>query len=145
MNALQEIRLSDIDMQDIVERPQDYPIELVGACLDVIIEMSRQVRDAKLRIEGHIIADMTAENATKFDIVGHDGVKKVLTIKSGSMQGAKDADMRYREAGFDPSEIGEMVFKPSWSKAKEARKRGGDKQAVIDQIFKAGTSRLEVK
>jgi len=40
-----------------------------------------------------------------------------------------------------------MVYKPSWSKAKEARKLGGKKQKVIDEIFAEGkkTIKIEVK
>ena len=145
MNALQRIQLADVDIQDIVEHPGDYPIEIVGATMDVLIDMSRQLREAKLRIEGHIIADMQSDGATKVDIIGHDGAAKTITLKKGSQQANKNAEEMYRDAGFPAEEIGEYVFKASWTKAKEALKRGGKKKEVITQIFQQGKDSITIK
>ena len=144
MNALQRIQLADVDIQDIVEHPGEYPIELVGATMDVINDMSRQLREAKLRIEGHIVEDMQSENATKIDIIGHDGLAKTITLKKGSIQASRDVEEKYLDAGFPLTDIGEYVFKPSWTKAKESRKYGGKKQMVIDEIFRHGRNGLKI-
>jgi hypothetical protein len=57
----------------------------------------------------------------------------------------KGGESKYAAAGFSPDEIGGYVFKPSWSKAKEARKLGGDKQLVIDEIFTEGKPSLTIE
>jgi hypothetical protein len=145
MNALAEVKLSQETLKDIAERPGEYPIEMVGAALDVISEMSRQLYEAKTRLSGHILSDMVAENATKMQIVGQDGERKVITLKKGKMDMERGAESKYAAAGFPLDEIGEYVFKPSWTKAKEQRKLGGVKQLVIDEIFTEGKPSLTIE
>jgi hypothetical protein len=145
MNALAEVKLSQETLKDIAERPGEYPIEMVGAALDVIRDMSSQLFEAKKRLEGHIIADMQAENATKMQIIGQDGERKVITLKKGKVDMERGAESKYAVAGFPLDEIGEYVFKPSWTKAKEARKLGGEKQLIIDEIFTEGKPSLTIE
>jgi hypothetical protein len=143
MNALQAI--SEKDLRDIVDDPGAYEIEAVGAALDVLADMSRQLYDAKKRVEGHVLEYMKRENASKLVIMGQAGQKKIVTLKKGSMDMEKGGESKYAAAGFSPDEIGGYVFKPSWSKAKEARKLGGDKQLVIDEIFTEGKPSLTIE
>lgn len=145
MNALVETKISQETLKDIAERPGEYPIEMIGAALDVIRDMSSQLFEAKKRLEGHIIADMQAENATKMQIIGQDGERKVITLKKGSMGMEAGAESKYAAAGFPLDEIGGYVFKASWTKAKEARKLGGVKQLVIDEIFQEGKPSLTIE
>lgn len=143
MNIIEKV--NGVNINDVITRPEAYPEEVIGAAVDVIVEMSRQIREAEVRLKGHIIEKMKHDNATKLMFVSNDGGNKMITLKSGSMQCEnKDADMVYKKHGFDPMEIGEYVFKPSWSKAKEARKFGGDKQLVIDELFKNGKQSITI-
>jgi len=143
MNIIQSV--NGVNLNDVIERPDAYPEEVLGAAIDVITDMSRQIREAKLRLEMHIIGKMKADNSTKLIFIGNDGNKKLITLKSGPVQcESKDGDMIYKRHGFDPLEIGEYIFKPSWSKAKEARKFGGDKQVVIDDLFKNGKESITI-
>jgi hypothetical protein len=61
------------------------------------------------------------------------------------IEDVKNLDEIYSAAGFDPMEIGNLVYKPTWSKAKEAAKFGGPKKEIIDRYFKPGKPSLEVK
>lgn len=130
----------------IMERPGDYPEEVVGAALDWITDVSRQVYEIKKRLDGNLVMRMSQENATKMGIVDINGNRKIMTLKPGAIGCKhKTPDLEYERHGFDPAEIGALVYKPIWSLAKEARKVGGDKQLVIDELFQPGNSRIEIK
>ena len=146
MNALTVKILGADDLLAIATNPGNYPEEVLCVAIDVIRDMSAQIYEAKKRIEGHIIKKMQLDNATKQSFRGTDGKEKMATLKFGSMKCKnKEANIIYRDSGFDPKEIGEYVFKPSWSKAKEARKFGGEKQLIIDELFKQGNTTIEIK
>ena len=145
MNALM-IKINNIELHDIVKNPSQYPEELVFAAFDLIIEMGRQVNDAKLRTSQYLKGKMISENATKFNFIGLDGREKLATLKSGTVEcKRKDADIVYQKHGFRPEEIGEYKFCPIWSMAKEARKHGGEKQLIIDELFKSREPSIELK
>jgi hypothetical protein len=133
------------EIADVIENPRGYPEEMVAATLDMIINLSRVLRESKVRLEGHLISMMKSENATKLKIIAFDKAERMVTLKAGQVKADKDADNIYKNNGFDPLEIGEYVFKPSWSKAKEARKLGGPKQTIIDEIFKQDDPSIEIK
>ena len=148
MNDVQNIQsVMEVDfMWDVIMNPAEYPDEVLAVAIDGMKDVSRQLYEARVRVENTLIDRMKRENATKLDFLGKGGQRFRLTLKSGSMTCTdKTADEIYRGAGFDPLEIGEYVFKPSWSKAKEARKFGGDKQIIIDDLFKAGNPSLDIK
>lgn len=124
-------------LQDVAMNPNAYPAEIRGAYLDVIKAMKSQLREVEQIIEAHLLSEMVHDNATKMVFKSIDGRDMVATRKKGSVQcKEKDADERYKSEGFDPLEIGNYEFKASWTKAKEARKLGGDKQLIIDELFK---------
>jgi len=136
--------LSGITLNDVLSDPEASD-EIVVAAVDVLNDMSRQLRDAKTLLQGRIIERMTKDNATKLPFIASGGVQKVATLKSGSMECKRDdADEFYKQNGFDPLEIGKYIFEPSWTKAKEARKMGGTKQLAIDELFKAGNSSIKI-
>lgn len=133
------------DIMKVFESPADYPVEQVANAYDRLKQVTRIIYETKKRVEGHIISEMKKDNATKMNIIGADGEQKVITLKAGQMKASERADETYAKAGFPVDEIGSYVFKSSWSKAKQARKHGGEKQKVIDKIFKAGEQGLTIK
>lgn len=146
MNALLNISIGPAELRAICENPREYPEELLGAALTVVKDMQVQLREARVHVEGVLSERMQKENATKLPFRGVDGKDYMATLKSGAVECKnKVAADVYAAAGFDPREIGEYVFKPSWSKAKEARKFGGDKQLLIDELFKPGAPSLDIK
>lgn len=134
-----------IDLREVINNPANFPDEVQAAAIDLITDWSRQIREAKVRLEGHLTATMKADNATKMVFISVSGEEKTATLGKGKMEACKAADKMYKKYGFPPEEIGEWEFKPSWSKAKEARKFGGDKQLVIDEIFQEGKEKLIIK
>ena len=136
------------NLMEIIEHIDDYPIEVKAVALDVLREMSSQIKDKQNYVETKIIIEMQKDNATKEVFKGNDGVNKTLTLKSGFMRPELKPDevvSMWTKAGFDVNDIGTFEFKPSWSKAKNQRKFGGDKQLVIDEIFKQGPPSLKIE
>ena len=146
MNNLINVNIGPAELRDICVNPADYPEELLGAALTVVKDMQVQLREARVHVEGVLSERMQKENATKLPFRGADGKDYMATLKSGAVE-CKDkaAADTYAAAGFKPEEIGEYVFKPSWAKAKEARKLGGEKQLLIDELFKPGAPSLDIK
>ena len=145
-NELLNISIGPAELRAICENPSTYPEELLGAALNVVKDMQAQLREAKIHVEGVLLEKMQKENASKLPFIGVDGKNYMATVKSGAVECKdKTADMAYQNAGFDPREIGEYIFKPSWTKAKEARKLGGEKQLLIDELFRAGAPSLDIK
>jgi hypothetical protein len=138
-------KIKGIDIIDIAMRPDMYPDEAKGMALDEIKKVYNQISQFKMMLEGHIINKMKMENASKLVFIGTDGNEKIMKLKKGSMTPDKNAENKYKNAGFEPLEIGEFVFKPSWVKAKEARKFGGEKQTIIDEIFQEGKPSLIIE
>ena len=137
--------LPSISLRDIVADP-NTPDEVCAAAVTVLDDMARQIREAKALIAGRLTAHMESENATKLKFRGPNGDDLVVTLKPGPTKcEAKNADEIYKQHGFDPLEIGTFEFHPLWSKAKEARKLGGEKQLVIDELFKSGKPSIEIK
>jgi hypothetical protein len=125
-------------LKDVMMHPQEFPDEILAAYIDVTMAMSAQLREAKIIIEANLLKRMETDNATKMNFKSIDGRELVATRKSGAMRcEAKDVDGIMKAHGFQPTVIGNYEFKPSWQKAKEVRKQGGDIQLVIDEIFKA--------
>lgn len=144
MNALAVVE--DKTMLDVIARPDEHEVEVVATAIDLIRDLSRQLYEQKVRLEGSVIARMQADNATKLFTLNSAGKDIVVTLKSGPMEcKAKDADIVYGQHGFDPQEIGLYVFKPAWVRAKEARKFGGEKQLLIDELFTPGKPSLDIK
>ena len=144
MNELTEKR--NETLLDVATDPNAYEIEEVGTALNLVKDLSRQLYEKKTMLEGNIIARMQKDNATKLTTLSVDGRDVVITLKAGSMTAdARTVENEYSEGGYDPKEIGEYVFKPSWSKAKEARKTGGRKQEIIDKVFESGKQSLDIK
>jgi hypothetical protein len=132
-------------LQDVAMKPEAYPAEIKGAYLDVIKAMKSQLREVEQIIEAHLLTEMVHDNATKMVFKSIDGRDMVATRKKGAVKcESKDADEQYKASGFNPLEIGDYKFSPSWTKAKEARKLGGDKQLIIDEMFKESKESITI-
>ena len=126
----------EYDLEFIAKNVRNLPEEVVCAALEYGKTKASQLREINTLLEGVMIEKMKAD---KMIFKNTSGQEMIATLKTGSVKcDAKDPDITYQEQGFDPLEIGEYVFKPSWMKAKEARKLGGQKQIVIDNLFKPG-------
>lgn len=140
------ITLIPKDINDIIENPSNYPIEAVGAAIDVIKRLSKKVWEKEREMTAYIIGKMQEDNSTKLPIKGVDGVDKMITLVEATPKcEIKHAALQYCDAGFDVNEIGEYVFKPSWTRAKSARKFGGEKQAIIDRLFTRGNPVIKIE
>ena len=134
----------DYQIDGMLANPGNYPEEVVGAAIEFMQSASREINEKKRILEQNLVSRMEKDEATKMVILDYQGNERVVTLMSGKVDcKAKNADEVYREKGFDPLEIGEFVYKPSWSKAKQARKIGGEKKKVIDNLFKAGNKYLK--
>lgn len=122
------------DVADIIERPDNYPVEQVAAVYEAITGIASQIREAQARLKGRIIKNMKEDNATKLFFKSGER-ELVATLSAGSKKSVKDADVEFEKAGFSPLEIGSYEFKPSWSKAKSVMKVGGPKRELIEKIF----------
>jgi len=135
-----------LDITQIMEQPENFQIEAVATAIDFLTDLERNFRDKNWKLKTYLINQMKLESATKLMIKDVHGIEKIVTLKTGYKKCEdKHADQRYGQAGFDILEIGDYIFKPSWSKAKEARKFGGDKQRIIDNLFQEGNPTLEIK
>ena len=137
MNETKDLELIGIkdELLDILTNPDCYPEEAVAMCLTTLKSIRSQIYEKIVRLENNLLNRMEEEGATKLYFVDMAGQQKTATLKHGQMKCEKNVDVEYRANGFDPSEIGEYVFKPIWSKAKEARKVGGLKKKIIDSFF----------
>ncbi|MFA5423950.1 MAG: hypothetical protein WC374_08850 [Phycisphaerae bacterium] len=138
-NALVKINfgIEGQTLQDVAMNPDNYPEEIVAAYMDAVNMVNQQLREAKIQLEANILKRMTNDNATKMIFKSIDGCELVATRKKGAVKcEARDADEVMKQHGFQPGMIGDYKFVPSWSKAKEASKLGGDIQVLIDDMFK---------
>jgi hypothetical protein len=124
-------------LMDVCMNPDSYPEEIVAAYMDAVVSVSQQIREARVMLEANLLKRMNADNATKMMFKSIDGRELVATKKKGAVKcESKDADEIVKSHGFQPGMIGDYKFSPSWSKAREARKLGGDIQVIIDDLFK---------
>ena len=133
------------NLQELMNNFEKLPIELKAVTLESITRISSQLREYKLKAEALLVAEMEAQGATKAPFIDYTGNERMATLRAGSVSCTeKEIDTLYEKSGFQPIEIGEYVFKPSWSKAKEARKFGGAKKDLIDKYFKPGKSYIKI-
>ena len=134
-----------IKIQDIIDSPEKYDEETKAAGLLTIKLFLSRLYESKKIIEGRLIESMDADGATKLKFL-LDGEEHIATLTAGKIDCKnKTADKVYKSAGFEPLEIGSYKYEPSWTKAKNARKLGGDKQRIIDQLFTAGEKILKIE
>jgi hypothetical protein len=144
MNVLNQININDIEFSDLLRNLNDYSDEVLGAVLCEIKNIAGQVREAQLLLEAHVIERMARDNATKMLIKSFDGTSKMLTRCAGAKNIHKNAEAIILQAGFNPVDYGDYIYKPSWSKSKEARKLGGLIQSVLDEVFKPGKEYIKI-
>lgn len=140
------IKIDDnVDIHDIVARPDAYPEEILGAAFDTLKKMNSELYSMQKTIELNLITRMHRDQATKMVFKSGDKTKCATLLKGKMECKIKTADFIYKQAGFDPLSIGEYEFKPKWSLAKEMRKLGGKQQKIIDEIFIEGNPTLKVE
>lgn len=132
------------DIRDVIACPANYPEEMIASALDYLADVSSHMRELKTRLEGTLVMKMQSGGATKLVFKSANGQEKVATMRSGTPKPSKEAEALYVNGGFDPLEIGKYKFEASWSLAKNARKFGGGKQRIIDQIFKPGDAAIAI-
>ena len=138
------LKLAGNDISEIAQCPENFPAELVAVAYERLKAIKSELTDYIITIEQNIISRMEEDGATKLMYMDNDKAN-VITLKPGAIScKAKNADEVYQQAGFQPLEIGSYEFKPSWTKAKEARKIGGEKQKIIDALFTEGRKTLNI-
>jgi len=139
------LEIAGSDISEIARYPEKFPPELVAVALTRIKKIKSEMTDYITLLEHNIINRMTEDGATKLTYRDNDR-DGLITLKSGKIEcKARNADEVYKSAGFEPLEIGTYEFKPSWTKAKEARKFGGAKQNIIDAMFQEGRKSLAIE
>lgn len=132
-------------LQDVMMNPDKYPPEIIAAYADAVQAVSGQIREARTILEAHLLNKMVEDNATKLIFKSIDGRELIATKKSGQVKcEKKNIDEIFKSAGFDPLTIGNYKFDPSWTKAKEIRKLGGDLQKLIDELFIKGRDSITI-
>ena len=145
MNELM-LQLGDILIKDIEKHVDNYSDEVVLSACALIRKMRSQLFQTQISLEGRMIERMMADDSTKTQFLNIDGENKIATLKRGAMKCEdKEADMKYKDAGFDPLEIGRYIFEPRWAKAKEALKFGGEKKKILEKLFQEGKKSIEIK
>lgn len=146
MNDLMQLDFGrGITLQDVTMNPDKYEPEVQAAFFDAVKSVQAQLREAQQILEAHLLKTMTDENATKLIFKSMGGQELVATRKKGAVKcDAKNADEIIKAAGHDPLAIGTYEYKPSWTKAKEHRKLGGDIQVIIDDLFKEGKESISI-
>lgn len=141
--------VENVTLEDIGNDPNTYPEEVIGAALDVMINMERRIRELKGNMTANILARMQKDNATKLLFCDTKGEEKTLTIKNATPKlnpAIKDVEAFIVKSGFAPAMLGEVKFVPyGWSVMKEKRKQGADIQLLIDELYVAGNPSIEIK
>jgi hypothetical protein len=120
--------------------PDKYPLVDCAKVLDEINYRIESLSKAKKNLKDSIISRMKADNAT---ILPYGD--KLFRLALGKIVPTKGLEEDWIKAGFELLEVGDFVFKPFWSKAKEVKKLGGKKAELIDQYFVRLTETLEEK
>ena len=152
MNVLEKIDVAGVDIKDVLKNIKNYldNPEIISACLDVLSTMLKQVKEAKMLLEGNIIKKMESDNATKLNFIDTSGNSKNIVL---SVQPPKcnlkstGIEKKIKANGFDPCQLGQYEYKlMNWSVAKELRKQGGEIQILIDDLYvKSDKKSLKIK
>lgn len=135
-------------ISEIVENIDNYPVEVKVVVYDVLEEMTRRIKEKREYVKEKLILEMRKENQTKELFISSDGKKKILSMREGTPVPVNDAKKTVEvwcKHGYLSEDIGEFTFKPSWSKAKEQRKFGGEKQLLIDELFRSISPVITIK
>ncbi len=143
---MNEIKVQDkeLSIQSIIKDIDNYNDEVLAAVIDEIKTIQSKFREANLILSENLKNRMIKDDATKLFYLDNNGEKRTVTLMNGKVEPDKNAENIYLEAGFDPDEIGEYVFKPVWSKARQAMKLGGAKKEIIEKIFRAKDKYLKL-
>ncbi len=145
-----ETKVQGLTLVDIASNPNAVDEEVLGASLEVIQSMSKQLREFKGNIEANLINRMKQSNATKLMFIDAMGNERTATLKAGKVSQNKaikkdELEGFIKKSDFDPSQLGsyEFVLMP-WKEAKEKRKLGDEIQVLIDELFKEGNPTISI-
>ncbi len=133
------------EIQQLASIAADLPEEVLGVSLDQLDQAIKVLKEYKMTFEYHLIQKMEADEATKMKFINHEKTECLATLSNGARIATKDARELYKQSGYDPEEIGDMVFKPSLKKANEAAKLGKQKKDIIEKIFKPGKKSIKIE
>jgi len=134
------------NIKDIIDRPHDYSDEELAVAIEILKNANSYLRDSNTRLIQNLMFRMELDSATKMIYKFDDKICEVTLKENSTECKEKNLDTKYQAEGFDPLEIGDWIFKPSFRKAKIAAKFGGKKKEFIEKYFKkTGSKRLEFK
>jgi len=149
MDDIAQFTVENVTLESIGNNPNQYPEEVIGAALEVMINMERRIREIKGNMTVNIIARMQKDNATKLLFCNTRGEERTLTIKSPTPKlnaNIKNYEAFILKSGFAPEQLGEIKFVPyGWGVMKEKRKQLADIQLLIDELYVAGNPSIEIK
>jgi hypothetical protein len=145
MNEIIPFEIGGLEIKKIIENPSNFSDEEVWSTMDMIEEIKFQLRLNSERLKHDLIRRLENENATVFHYKNVKGKNRKGTLSQGTMKAEKNIDLIYQQSGFDPLEIGDYEFRPSWAKAKKAMKVGGEKRKIIESKFKNTEKKLKIE
>jgi len=140
MNGELEIKKEYTNIQNIALNPDEFSLDV---CVDTFSYLDTQIEQLsklKKNLKDNIISRMKKNNAT---IIPYGNGE--IRLVPGKIVPTKGLEEEWSAEGFIALEVGDYVFKPSWSKAKEVKKLGGKKSEIIDKYFVRLTETLENK
>ena len=132
-------------IKDIAENPKNYPLPQVLTAYQTIASIGKECAFHKKQLNDYIMQDMRDKDAKKAVFCDAQGNEHTCAIKPGKIFAIKDIEAKWKDAGFEPLEIGSYEFKASWTHAKALKSFGGEKSKLIDQLFEQTTATLEIK
>ena len=141
-------KINDIDINDIVKCPDNYPTELKSVVLENLKIYSRQLYGHIQNLTISLMKEMEVDEATKIQYINQKNETMFVTLKNGSYECKLKPDEIERiikDAGFDPIEFGEYSFKlDTWSQLKSKVKLGGAVKDLIEKLYTRGKKSLSV-
>ena len=141
-------KINDIDINDIVKCPDNYPTELKSVVLENLKIYSRQLYGHIQNLSGNLMKEMKTDEATKIQYINQKNETMFVTLKNGSYEckfKPDEIERIIKDAGFDPIELGEYVYQlHSWSALKSKVKLGGAIKDLIEKLYLRGKKSLSI-
>jgi len=141
-------KINNIDVNDIVKCPDNYPTELKSVVLENLKLYSRQLYGHIQNLNFNLIKEMEIDEATKIQYINQNDETMFITLKNGSYEcklKPDEVERIIKDAGFDPIEFGEYSFKLyPWSQLKSKVKLGGAVKDLIEKLYLRGKKSLSI-
>jgi hypothetical protein len=135
-------------LMNVIEDIDDMPDEERIVTLETMRQMRSRLWETLAFVEGKIIVSMLNDDTKKLSYRDEEGRSKEAVLKQKTPKCVKkdeEAKLVYERYGFDRHDIGDDVFKVSWTKAKKAMDYSGEKKLVIEDLFKSDGYSIEIK